>query len=266
MANNPLTFIDADGQQNEPVDGPHPAHRDLPGEADQAIDAAQADQRFQALPPELQRAVRMGLARGQGNLEELLTAATFNPTVSSGFRVLGPEREGFLAVLRRAMIVHREFREEVLEQAARDGPVIMRVFRNSPRVVVDASEGADGTGPWGRHVVDMADVEAFPSLGDAALPYPTASTAEQNVVHFVIEAIREREITGASRFERAHARATEFENRFRLAIGQQGELQNVAGTSRLIFSYRGAPDEIVRVLGATTIVDIVPVVEAPPPP
>lgn len=242
VAGNVLQGRDPVGFQDEPA-AEAPAAADAPGVDPHAalVEEAHADERFQALPGDLQRAIEMAIEHDQGPIEDLLRAATFTPGADSGVRVLGPESGRFLGVLRRAMVLSEDFRGHVEAQAASDGtPIIMRVFDNHPGFI-DVSEGDGGTGPWGRHIVDMDDVEAFPSMTDP-LPYPSATTEEQNVIHFVEEAMFEAR---GVPFAPAHAMGIAAENRFRAMMGQPGVLQNVTGMSRARFTYRGAPDEHV---------------------
>ncbi|MBN8609536.1 MAG: hypothetical protein J0L92_03070 [Deltaproteobacteria bacterium] len=266
ISGNLLQARDPVGLQEAAAQPAAPAAGD-PAEAAAAIQAVRADARFQALPDDLTRAtVEMAVQGGQRDFDAIFGAANFAPAEDSGVRISGPATAQFMQVLRRAMIIDPAFRAEVIAQAGRQqAPIRISATTNSgpqgqPTTVDFARATLPAPGPWGSHVIDMDDVNAFPALA-GQLPYASATTAEQNVVHVVAEAMDAVQRLGSATAQGTQVQrirqwapshnvtALAAENRLRRAAGQPGQLvgSRAMTPSGLVmrFGYRGGPDEII---------------------
>ncbi len=243
---------------------------------------AAGDERFGQLPLALQRAVATRAAEGE-EYGELMRTATWQPGPAGGFHVRGPSAEEFLTVLRTAMVLDGGFRARVLAQDASATPVAMRAFPQATRIYVDGAEAGRG-GAFGTHVVDMGDLLAYDSITNQARDRPLGTTREQQVVHFVVEAISEVEQTGGGQpqhvgtqltpagraqwrpvFREAHRLGTIAENAFRARMGQAGEIVSRGRptapgggvfTRTVVYSYRGAPDELTRLSRSFNVLSV----------
>ncbi|MBN8611672.1 MAG: RHS repeat-associated core domain-containing protein [Deltaproteobacteria bacterium] len=204
-----------------------------------------ADARFAALPRDgTVRAAVLQRAHQGADLEEILAAATWRPAgPQSGVRITLARADDLLTVVQTAMVLDPNFHAAVVAQDANGAnPIQMAVPDGAPRVAVDSARALAGGArqrDWGYHTVDIRDVMAFDSATDPNRARPNGTSREQNVVHFMIEAIAEVQITGGGRpprgtqaqqdaaqaiFDRAHAEGIRVENIFRRAVGQQGDL------------------------------------------
>jgi hypothetical protein len=228
------------------------------GRPDQASRAAEirnavSDSRFAGLNPELRSSVVESAATGRGTSAELMDAATFTP--GAGLAVVGTaaspadraaDEATFTNMLRRSMVRSPTFRAAMQHQNGETAnPVEMRVGRHLPRVFVDAS--GEPRSP-GIHEVDLADIERFPRDPGRG-PHPNATTQDQNVVHFMEEAIREahgNRSPQADDFDAAHASGIHLENAYRRDVGQSGTIEDVHDRrGQAVFRYHGHRDERV---------------------
>lgn len=214
------------------------------------IHNATSDARFTSLSPEMQRNVLSSIRRGAGNAGSVLDAAHYTP--GAGVNITGgtpAQRAEFVEGVRSAMVRSPGFRSSMNTQNGDAAhPITMRVGVNQPGVFVDQTDTR------GTHDVDLADQRTFlqnPGTG----AHPRSTTADQNTVHFMTEAISEAhsaEPNADIRFRAAHRTGIHAENQFRRDVGQTGRVDDVnlsPGTGEARFRYHGHRDERVPVNG-----------------
>jgi hypothetical protein len=181
------------------------------------------DPRFKGLSDELRTEVIRSAAAGRGTAAELLDAATFTPGVGLNLTGSAADQAEFTNILRRSMVRSPSFRAQMNTQNTNGAhPIQMDVGRNQPNVLGDAS-GMFFTPPApGRHTVDLADIQQFPHDPTRGAT-PDATTGDQVVVHFMVEAMNEVQ---GNTFGVSHQRGIDAENAYRADLGQNGRISS----------------------------------------
>jgi hypothetical protein len=214
----------------------------------QEMSQAASNPAFAGLNAELRQAVIESAMAGKGTAVELMNAATFTPGVGVQLTGTPQNQADFTNMLRRSMVRSPSFRTQMTTQNGNGAhPIRMDLGGGETGAFVDAS-GMFFTPPApGRHTVDMSDIARFPPRAGQP-PQPNATTQDQNVIHFMAEAINEAQ---GNSFAVSHRRGTDAENQYRRDMGQAGELVDVRDRpghpGQVLFEYRnGHGNEVVH--------------------
>lgn len=224
-----------------------------------AIQEAIQNRQFSGIGAELQREVVRSAGAGRGNAAQLMKAAVFNPQAG---RInlqpgSGADHDSFCQKMRRAMVRSPSFRKEMFDQNKdTKHPITMQLGHGQPRIFVDGSHMFMTPQQPGTHTVDLDDLQNW-GTEPGQRPRPNATTQDQLLIHFMVEARREArtEMTDAKQvrnaFRQAHSAGLRAENKFRSEMGQAGKIishhSSPSNPSELIFDYKGHSDERVRI-------------------
>jgi hypothetical protein len=205
---------------------------------------------WRKLSPELKAAVKQSALAGRGTAAELMRAATFKP--GPGLHLTGSraDKATFLDTVRRAMVRSPSFRKRMdVQNPDQAHRVRMDLGRNQHGVVIDATGLRWDPPEPGRHKVDLEDLGKYPAV-PGGKPHPDATTQEQLMVHFMVEAMAEAR--GANRHQSHHVAARAAENQYRKDVGQKGETTGAKwgpGRKSFIYRYRNGHGNETVILG-----------------
>jgi hypothetical protein len=224
-----------------------------------AIKQAIGHRDFGGIGAELQREVIRSAAAGRGRAAELMKAATFTPQTGriNVHPSSGADYDTFCHTMRRAMVRSPSFRGEMFGQN-KDAkhPITMHLGRGQPRTFVDASHMLRTPPEPGVHTVDLADLAHF-GTEPGRPPRPNATTQDQLLIHFMVEARREARTDmsdprkARNAFRDAHKAGIEAENKFRQEMGQKGRVvghySSASNPNEIIFEYKGHSNETITI-------------------